>query len=393
MKINLLILFVFSFKFCFSQNFEVGETYFDANEYVEYLHGNLPIIISVPHGGEKEPENIPDRICANCVVVNDAFTQELGRSLAENIYLNTGCYPHVIYNRLHRIKLDANREILEAAQGNQIAEQAWNSYQESIMYAKDFVTDNYTKGLFIDLHGHAHDIQKLELGYLISTTDLQLSDENLDLNNFGSSSSIKRLSIENLNDLSFSELLRGPLSLGSLLSGSSFPSVPSIEDIYPMQDESYFSGGYNTMQHGSQFGGAIDAIQIECNQDVRFDETEREDFSKALAIAIIEFIESHYFENIDEAGCNLVNTFEPTASVLRVNPNPVLDFLEIENVKDYDELIILNSLGYVMYRDDIYISAKNSHTIDLSKYSNGLYLLICVKDQDYIYHQKIIKTN
>lgn len=89
---------------------------------MEYLAGNLPIIVSAPHGGLLSPTSIPDRDCAGCTTVNDFNTQELARAFAEAVHERTGCWPHLIFNKLHRRKLDANRDIAEAADGNPDAE-------------------------------------------------------------------------------------------------------------------------------------------------------------------------------------------------------------------------------------------------------------------------------
>ena len=45
----------------------------------------------------------------------DANTQELARAVADEFYTRTGHRVHLIASHLHRIKLDPNREIVEAA--------------------------------------------------------------------------------------------------------------------------------------------------------------------------------------------------------------------------------------------------------------------------------------
>lgn len=174
-----LVSFFFFWQNSFTQTYLPGETYYGTNDYIEYKAGNLPIIISAPHGGDLEPLNIPDRNCTGCVYVKDAFTQELIREINDAIYEEFGCFPHIIINRLHRRKLDANRNIDDAADGNSDGEQAWNDFQNFIEGAKDSIEANFGKGLYLDLHGHGHDIQRLELGYRISKSELQLSDTEL----------------------------------------------------------------------------------------------------------------------------------------------------------------------------------------------------------------------
>ena len=139
------ILFLFFLLFfqknqAIAQNTVPGKSYFSNNNYIEYIADNSPFIVSAPHGGDLKPSDIPDRSCTACVTVKDGSTQELARDIANAVYKQTGCFPHIIINRLHRIKLDANREIVEAALGNPQAEQAWLAFQSYIDSAKTQIT-------------------------------------------------------------------------------------------------------------------------------------------------------------------------------------------------------------------------------------------------------------
>ncbi len=267
-----------------------GDSYFGENNYIEYLAGDLPIILSAPHGGLLKPADIPDRTYGT--TGRDLNTQELARSIQSAIHNRTGRYPHIIINRLHRIKLDANREIVEAAQGNAKAEQAWHDYNDFIETAEQKVIDDYGSGFYIDLHGHGHEIQRLELGYLLSRTDLALTDAALNAQTYINKSSLRTLVVE--SGLTLSELIRGPGSLGTLLETLGYPAVPSSNQPNP-GDDPYFTGGYNTQVHGSRDGGLISGMQIECNYSgVRNTSSNRTVFSQALAEALETFIENLY---------------------------------------------------------------------------------------------------
>lgn len=137
-----------------AQPYIPGQAYFGANNYIEYLAGNLPLIISVPHGGILLPAGIPDRDCDGCSYARDINTQELARAVYEAVHDQTGCWPHVIINRLHRRKLDANRDLPEAADGNPQAELAWTEFHQYIDAAKEATQLQFNKGFYIDLHGH-----------------------------------------------------------------------------------------------------------------------------------------------------------------------------------------------------------------------------------------------
>ena len=70
------------------------------------------------------------------MTARDRNTQELARAVALAIRELCGGVPHVVINRLHRVKLDANREVVEAAQGNPFAERAWKEHHAFIDAAK-----------------------------------------------------------------------------------------------------------------------------------------------------------------------------------------------------------------------------------------------------------------
>jgi N-formylglutamate amidohydrolase len=267
-----------------------GESYFGENNYIEYVAGDLPIILSAPHGGLLTPDDIPDRTYGSRG--RDRNTQELARSIISAIHNRTGGYPHIIINRLHRIKLDANREIVEAAQGSADSEQAWHDYHDFIETAKQKVIDEYGSGFYMDLHGHGHEIQRLELGYLLSRADLALTDAALNAQSYVNKSSIRTLVEE--SGLTLSELIRGPGSIGTILETLGYPSVPSSDQPNP-GDDPYYTGGYNTQRHGSRNGGHISGLQIECNYTgVRNTSSNRIVFSQALAEALEIFIENVY---------------------------------------------------------------------------------------------------
>ena len=231
-----------------------GAVCFGKQNYVECVAGDFPVVISVPHGGALAPSNIPDR---TGTTVTDSNTIDLGRAIATAFAARTGRRPHLVISHLRRTKLDANREVLEAAQGNADATTAWNEYHGFVELAMTTATSGSSRGFYIDLHGHGHPIQRLELGYLLSSSQLDLTDAQLNTGGYASSSSL-RLAMP-LTSVTFAELLRGPSSLGGLL-GASTPSVPSPAAASPGADP-YFDGGYSTERHSARLPG----LQIESN--------------------------------------------------------------------------------------------------------------------------------
>lgn len=369
-----------------AQEFEPGSSYFDESAYVEYIAGNLPIIISVPHGGYLTPGEIPDRDCPACVTINDAYTQELARAILQEIQARTGCYPHVIINRLRRAKLDANRDLEEAADGNVMAEDAWFAYQDFIDTARTWVLGQFGKGLFIDLHGHGHAIQRLELGYLISKNELMLNDGVLNSDTYVNQSSLRNLVSENLSQQTHAALLRGNQSLGTIMENKGYAAVPSSNDPAPASNEAYFSGGYNTHRYGSIEEGRIDAIQIECNQNVRFEEVSREIFADSLASGLLNFLDVHYFTG---DLCNLTALNEPIMDEGRVYPNPACSELYFSNLESVDKLQIWNSMGQCIRT---YVRPEPEARIPIDALFDGLYFLTAMHRGGLKYRVTIVKN-
>jgi len=286
--------------------YTAGQSYFGRNGYIEYIAGNAPVILTAPHGGALTPASIPDRTDARCggeaTTVTDLNTQELVRTMQEQFFARFGTYPHVVISLLSRRKLDPNRLATEAACGNADALAALEDWHTFIDAAKSNVLQTTGKGWYMDMHGHGHAIQQLELGYLISSSDLERSDAALDgVATFENQASLRTLS--RLSPLSFSALLRGPNSLGSLYASNGFPAVPSATTPSPA-GAPYFNGGDNTVRHtcgagASSLGGTTDGnicgVQVEANfTNVRDTPANRARFADATATVLEQYLRTHW---------------------------------------------------------------------------------------------------
>ncbi len=284
----------------------VGQSYFGRNGYVEYIAGNTPVILSAPHGGTLNPSSIPDRTAGACggeaTTVTDANTEDLVRAMQRRYVARFGTYPHVIISHLSRRKLDPNRLQPEAGCGNAEAAQALSEWHAYIDAAKRAVIAAHGKGWYMDMHGHGHAAQRLELGYLLTATQLNGTDASLDAASMvENSASILTLSLASPS--SFSSLLRGPTSLGTLYAAQGFPSIPSSSDPRPNSDE-YFNGGDNTRRHscgaaagplGGMTGGMICGVQIEANfAGVRDNAANRDRFADATAQVLEQYLRVHW---------------------------------------------------------------------------------------------------
>lgn len=288
-----------------------GQAYFGAKGYVEYVAGNAPVILTAPHGGAVTPTNIPDRVASACggtaTTVTDANTVELVRAMRNSFFTRYGVYPHVIISHLARRKLDANRVGIEASCGNADAVAALAEWHAFIDEAKTAVVQQQGKGWYMDIHGHAHAVPRLELGYLLTDANLLLSDSALDasttLANVSSVATVAQHS-----SFTFSGVLRGPESLGSLYAARGYPAVPSASDPSP-NGAAYFNGGENTRRHGcgrdaSLIGGRADGlicgVQLEINNaGVRDNAANRARFADVTAQVLGVFLGAHWGAGIN----------------------------------------------------------------------------------------------
>jgi hypothetical protein len=385
MKMNILKKFTSTIVFCIvlissssSQPFIPGQVYFGRNNYIEYHAGNLPLIFSAPHGGSLTPSEIPDRTYGT--FVTDSKTKETTIAIGDAIFNFAGRYPHLIICNLKRTKLDANRDIIEGAQGNQWAEIAWNEFHEFIQHSKDTVNEYYGKGLYLDIHGHGHDIQRLELGYLLSTTDLLQPNSILNTAPYINSSSIRSLS--NFAEADFASLIRGEKSLGTLFELKGISSVPSLNQPDPGIGNPYFTGGYNTQVHGSQSGGTIDGLQIEAYRvGLRDTPANRAFYAQSMTEVLDEYLREHYGWDgiVTDVEENSVSNF--TLENLLIYPNPFNSSANIKYVLQADYFVtisLFNSLGQrveILLQD---FQTKGEHKLlyNAGNHSSGVYFLM-----------------
>jgi hypothetical protein len=267
-----------------------GVSHWGHRDFVEYIPGELPVVITAPHGGVEEPDDVADRTYGT--FVRDTNTSELSYAMADALEAHKGQRPHLVVVHLRRIKLDANRELEEAAQGDPLAIRAWHEYHLFIEAAKAKVEADWGAGFYFDIHGHGHTIQRLELGYSLTSSDLESTDAQLNEPWAVDKSSVRTLVAHSGNP--HAALIRGASALGTLYESAGFASVPSSAQPDP-GGAPYFNGGYNTRRHGCREGGTICGVQIEANfQGVRDSAASWAAFGEASVIVLDTFFEQHY---------------------------------------------------------------------------------------------------
>jgi Secretion system C-terminal sorting domain len=236
----------------------------------------------------------------------------------------------------------------------------------------------------IDLHGHGHDNQRLELGYLLGDADLRLSDSTLGTPQYKSQMSIKNLIINNLNSLNTAQLLRGQFALGTLLAANGFPSVPSQQDVAPLISEFYFNGGYNTLRHGSRDSTTIDGIQIECNfTGVRNTYDNRRRFATQLAATLRVYFGKHYF-NSTNFNCRTATDDKANLGI-KIYPNPVKNTLNLVFETPISKPLnahIFTSQGQLIGQFSMEIDNQNQAHLTLpTSLNSGIYFLTLMDEK------------
>jgi len=284
---------------------------------VEYIAGdnNSKLILSSPHGGDKTLSYIrtrtedynygtlstdPYNSDKTFSGVADSRTKELTLAMADSIKKKTGLRPHIIINHLHRSKLDANRRIEVAAQGDANAQKAWKAYMAYVDSAKKTLKYYNTSGLLIDVHGNAHTPQRTEVGYLLNKDDFTTYKNSL--NTWAAFTSIYAMV---KGDVTLQDLIKGDYALGTLINEKSNPQIrttpskafPEPADKTFFGDGLYFNGGYITARFGSRVKGEtkISSIQLEFNSDVRSaTTTTRNKYAGQIADALKVYMDKYF---------------------------------------------------------------------------------------------------
>lgn len=285
LKLSLLFLLISGFTY--AQKWEVGKTYTDDEKWTEFIVGDLPLIISVPHGGTTMLPDVATRSCKGAVTVTDSKTIELVKEIEKAFLAKYKARPFIIISNLSRKHVDQNRDLEEGTCGDKAMEKPWHQFHDYIDTAVVLATKKFGKAVYIDLHGHGHTKQRLELGYNLTAEELR----NLDSKD---SKQVSKSSVINLltNDkkLDLEQLLIGADAFGTLIAKQGFDAVPSKQDVAPLTEDKYFNGGYNTKRYTSIKYPSIFGFQIESNFKGVRDASGR----PAFATAFVDAMETYF---------------------------------------------------------------------------------------------------
>lgn len=242
-------------------------------EYVEFQKGNIPLILSVPHGGTLECESIPKRIQG--IMGVDGRTTEIAKDIIELIKTsaknqNLGVIiPTYIISKIRRSKIDLNRDAKEAYfQGTSLAKEIYDFFHSKI---NEIILDNlqvFGRSLLIDVHGFEKDkrppgFRDVEL--ILGTNNLEsFYHEPIPKKDWGSN--IRGKLIQRFNKLQI-------------------PLAPS----HPRRREYVLTGGYITKKYGASQIPKSQALQIEFSDRIRiYDGELRKSVLNAIAEILLE---------------------------------------------------------------------------------------------------------
>ncbi|WP_461534028.1 hypothetical protein [Sinomicrobium sp.] len=273
-------------------DWKVGDVFFDENNWVECVVGDMPLVLSVPHGGGIEPTEIPDRSCSGITTVKDTYTIELARAIQKEMKEKYGKTPYIVFSHLRRTKVDFNRDLPEATCNNAAGNKVYEDYHNFLDTSVKLASKNYGRTLLVDLHATAHTKHRLEIGYALTTAQLQEVYEGKNLNLNANRSSLKNL-IDDI-DYNIHDLLMGDNAFGTIMGDKGMASVPSKQDPYAAAGEPYFTGGYISREYTNANYPDVSGWQIESTINFRNSDESRAATAKAFCESYFEFVEAFY---------------------------------------------------------------------------------------------------
>lgn len=304
------------------------------SQHIEYIPGNIPLIITTPHGGlnadfpypardagcmmmnaEGEDECTYDHIACEgrknpekCGAMNDGQVNEndgntipMSKLLDDRIHeLTGGGRPFQIINHVHPSFLDPNQEIGLAT--FQIPEMMgiYEDFHDAVSAARIAVQEEFGAGLLVDMHGDSDqggDPDKaIQFGY--GLTDEQLNDYSDDELKYHFPESTMASLGYRFNDSTteedFSSIIRGCYSFGTMAENLNYPSVPSRERPGPGQYKvDHRHGGYIAERHSHNPEWTVDAVQFELPRFIRYDIFD--EFVHDFAPVMIFYL-NHYYD-------------------------------------------------------------------------------------------------
>ena len=229
--------------------------------------GDLPIILSAPHGGTGEIPGVTERTGAGMATGPSGFftgrdggTEELAMKVAEEIKKRFGKSPYVVVSKVHRKFMDPNRPA-DISFEDPIVKPFYDHYHDNLSKYCREVTDRFKAGVLIDLHGQGTSRETVYRG------------------------TKNGLTVTHLRETFGEQAHQGSKSLFGLLSTRGWKVHPSPHN---EKEQSGFTGGFIVQSYGSHNSQPIDAIQLEFGAEYRAT-GKRTKTAEVLTDALVEY--------------------------------------------------------------------------------------------------------
>lgn len=230
-------------------------------------HGDLPIIISAPHGGSLPvPGAIPrkgdglETGAAGFRTSRDGGTEELALLVVKAIDKRLDGSPSCVISRVHRKYVDFNRPP-EIGVEDHASRVVYDLYHQTLRDAVAEIRRTHEFGLLVDIHGQGS-----------SKTTVYRGTSN-------------GLTTQGLQNRLGKQTQSGEKSLNGLLTKHGWKMHPTPFD---GKEQAGFTGGHIVRSYGSHRVDGIDAIQLEFGGDYR-NAANRSRVADELADAIVEY--------------------------------------------------------------------------------------------------------
>lgn len=235
------------------------------NDFIIVQEGNIPVILTAPHGGTLAIPGVPVRQRGEQCL--DGNTLELTLAVSDELFRLFGVRPYVVAARFSRKYIDANRSAAEAYE-HQRAQPLYEAYHGQIKNFIESIRARYSsKALLLDIHAHglAHDI-------------IYRGTQNR--------ATVKAL-VARCGETAFT----GPKGILGLLAEKGHKVFP-LNGQRSQQEHRSYNGGYTVRKYGSHREGGVDALQLEFGWDFR-NLRKIPSFAKEFARAIMTFYKEY----------------------------------------------------------------------------------------------------
>jgi N-formylglutamate amidohydrolase len=254
-------------------------TELDLEACVRVQRGQLPIIISAPHGGTGEIPNVDVRKgeglpkgASGFFTGRDVGTEQLALAVAAEVEKRLGQRPWFVISQVHRKYIDFNRPA-EIGFEDPDAQPVYDYYHGSLAKACREVAEEFRCGLLLDIHGQGSSRSTVFRGTRNGKTTALLQQR------FGQAAQT------------------GEESLFGLLAARGWKVHPNP---FSGKEQAGFTGGHIVGTYGSHQQTAIDAVQLEFGADYS-NQKARQKTAEVLAEAMVVYFEK-YLQTTPQAG-------------------------------------------------------------------------------------------